>query len=84
MEVKKLSEDELQQINQLSADYSRAYQAIGSIQSQIRELEVENNKNFAILGEIKQKETELFDRLKGIYGIGNVNLETGEFTPTEE
>lgn len=84
MEVKKLSEDELQQINQLSTDYSRAYQAIGSIQSQIKELEIENNKNFAILGEIKQRETELFDKLKGIYGIGNVNLETGEFTPTQE
>ena len=84
MEVKKLSQDELQEINQLSADYSRAYQAIGSIQSQIRELEVENNKNFAILGEIKQRESELFDKLKEIYGIGNVNLETGEFTPVEE
>ena len=84
MEVKKLSEDELQQIGQLRAEYSQIYQSIGSIQAEIKSLEIENNKNFAILEEIKGRETQLFDKLNEIYGIGTVNLDNGEFTPSAE
>jgi predicted flap endonuclease-1-like 5' DNA nuclease len=84
MEIKKLSEQELQQINQLRQDFANAYAAIGSAQSRIREIEVENHQNFAVLEQIKQKEAELFDQLKNIYGIGTVDLETGEFKPSEE
>ena len=84
MEVKKLSQDELQEIGQLRAEYSQIYQSIGSIQAEIKLLEIENNRNFAILDEIKRKENELFDKLKEIYGVGTVNLESGEFTPSAE
>ena len=84
MEVKKLSQEELQEINQIRSEYTTAYANIGLIQVKIKELESESLSYYEGLESLKQKEVEVFDKLKEIYGVGTVNLESGEFTPAAE
>lgn len=84
MEIKKLSEDELQKINQLRQDFATIYANIGLIQVKIKELEGENITNFSELEVLKQSETNLFEELRNTYGMGTVDLDTGEFKPTAE
>jgi uncharacterized coiled-coil DUF342 family protein len=81
MENKKLSEEELQQINELRTDFANAFANIGSVQSKIKELEDENQINYASLKEIQEREADLFEKLKTSYGEGTVDLITGEFKP---
>jgi|LakMenEpi03Aug12_release.lakeMendotaPanAssembly.Ray.scaffolds.fasta_scaffold87560_3 hypothetical protein len=81
MENKKLSEEELQTINELRTDFANAFANIGSVQSRIKELEEENEINYASLKEIQQREADLFEKLKTSYGEGSVDLITGEFKP---
>jgi predicted transcriptional regulator len=83
MENKKLSEEELQTINELRTDFANAFANIGSVQSRIKELEEENESNYATLKEIQKKEADLFEKLKTAYGEGTVDLITGEFKPVQ-
>jgi hypothetical protein len=84
MEIKKLSEEELQKINQLRQDFATIYANIGLVQVKIKELEGENITNFSELEVLKQSETNLFEELRNTYGMGTVDLDTGEFKPTAE
>ncbi len=84
MEIKKLSEEELQKINQLRQDFATIYANIGLVQVKIKELEGENIANFSELEVLKQSETNLFEELRNTYGMGTVDLDTGEFKPTAE
>jgi hypothetical protein len=84
MEIKKLSEEELQKINQLRQDFATVYANIGLVQVKIKELEGENITNFSELEVLKQSETNLFEELRNTYGMGTVDLDTGEFKPTAE
>lgn len=81
MENKKLSEEELQQINELRTDFANVFANIGSVQSRIKELEEENEISYVSLKEIQQREADLFEKLKTSYGEGSVDLITGEFKP---
>jgi hypothetical protein len=84
MEVKKLSQEELQEINQIRSEYTTLYANIGLIQVKINELEGESLAYYQSLESLKLKETEVFEKLKSIYGNGTIDLETGEFRPTDE
>jgi chromosome segregation ATPase len=87
-EVKKLTEEEIAQIKELQTQYNKFVFELGSIEAQIAE--INNNKTFMeteksnVLGDIKTltaKEKELLTTLQDKYGMGNINIETGEITP---
>ena len=84
MEIKKLSQEELQEIGQIRSEYTTLYANIGLIQVKIKELESESLSYYESLESLKQKEIEVFEKLKSIYGNGTIDLETGEFKPTAE
>ena len=83
MENKKLSEEELQLINELRTEFANVFANIGSVQSRIKELEEENEINYEALKETQKKEADLFEKLKNSYGEGTVDLITGEFKPAQ-
>jgi chaperonin cofactor prefoldin len=87
-EVKKLNEEEIAQIKELQSQYNKFVFELGSIEAQIAE--INNNKTIMeteksnVLGDIKTltvKEKELLTTLQDKYGMGNINIETGEITP---
>ena len=87
-EVKKLNEEEIAQIKELQTQYNKFVFELGSIEAQLSEMA--NHKVFMeseksnVLGDIKTltaKEKELLTSLQEKYGVGNINIETGEITP---
>jgi hypothetical protein len=87
-EAKKLNEEEIEQIKELQTQYNKFVFELGSIEAQLAEMA--NHKIFMdseksnILGDIKTltvKEKELLASLQEKYGVGNINIETGEITP---
>ena len=87
-EVKKLTEEEINQIKELQAQYNKYVFELGSLEAQLSEMA--NHKEFMeseksnVLGDIKTlttKEKELLATLQEKYGVGNINIETGEITP---
>ena len=84
MEIKKLSQEELQEIGQIRGEYTNLYSNIGLIQVKIKELEGESLSYYQGLDNLRVKENELFQKLKEIYGNGTIDLESGEFKPTNE
>jgi|APGre2960657404_1045060.scaffolds.fasta_scaffold00453_4 predicted nuclease with TOPRIM domain len=84
MEIKKLLQEELQEISQIRAEYTNLYANLGLIQVKIKELEGESLSYYQGLEQLKEKETLVFEKLKQTYGNGTIDLETGEFKPTIE
>ena len=84
MEIKKLSQEELQEISQIRGEYTNLYSNIGLIQVKIKELEGESLSYYQSLEVLRGKENEVFQKLKETYGNGTIDLDTGEFKPTEE
>ena len=87
-EAKKLNEEEIAQIKELQTQYNKFVFELGSIEAQLAEMA--NHKVFMeteksnVLGDIKTltaKEKELLASLQEKYGVGNINIETGEITP---
>ena len=87
-EVKKLNEEEIAQIKELQTQYNKFVFELGSIEAQLAEMA--NHKIFMeseksnVLGDIKTltaKEKELLASLQEKYGVGNINIETGEISP---
>lgn len=87
-EAKKLTEEEITQIKELQTQYNKFVFDLGSIEAQLAEMA--NHKTFMesekanVLSDIKTlttKEKELLTSLQEKYGVGNINIETGEITP---
>jgi chromosome segregation ATPase len=87
-EVKKLTEEEITQIKELQQQYNKFVFELGSIEAQLADMA--NQKEFMdtekvnVLSDIKTltaKEKELLTSLQEKYGVGNINIETGEITP---
>ena len=85
METKHLTQEELDQVNQINQGYRQIVNALGQVNVQMLELQQQKSQLDGELeqqyNQLKQTETELSIQLEENYGKGNINLETGEFTP---
>lgn len=88
MAEKQLTQEELQTIKELQAQYNKSVFELGSIEAQLQNVyatksAIEDEKN-NILEDIKklgERERVLMIELQSKYGTGNINAETGEITP---
>ena len=80
MENKKLTQEELSQIETVKQKSQALVQELGQIE--LLKLDLKSRKDNAItfLQELKQEEKELAQALEAAYGKGTINLEKGEFT----
>ena len=87
-EIKKLTEEEITQIKEMQTQYNKFVFELGSFEAQLAEIAthritLETEKN-DVLNDIKSltiREKELLTSLQEKYGVGNINIETGEITP---
>jgi prefoldin subunit 5 len=87
-ETKKLTPEELQQIQELQTQYNKFVFELGSVEAQLQSLLnqkslLETEKD-GVLSDIKtlgDKEKVLVTTLQEKYGTGNINPQTGEITP---
>ena len=87
-EVKKLTEEEVNSIKEMQQQYNKFIFELGSIEAQLADIisqkEFMDSEKSNVLGDIKTltaKEKELLGNLQEKYGVGNINIETGEITP---
>lgn len=85
-----LTQDEIQQIKDLQSRYNQTIFEVGASEAQlivfqenIEKLTEAKKGLVSDLKTIEQKESELIKTLQEKYGQGNINIETGEITPTQ-
>jgi hypothetical protein len=84
METKKLTQEEMSQIETVKQESQALIQELGQIELLRLDLKSRKDNALTFLDELKQKERELAQVLETAYGKGVINLDKGEFTPSEE
>ena len=87
-EVKKLTPEELQTIKDMQAQYNKLVFELGSIEAQLQNvlstktmIETEKDNVLEDIKKLSEREKEVVVDLQSKYGIGNIDIETGEITP---
>jgi len=87
-ETKKLTPEELQQIQDLQKQYNQFVFDLGSIEAQLQnvykaeaDLKAEKTNVMGDIAKLGEREKELVDSLQTKYGIGSIDPQTGEITP---
>ena len=84
METKKLSQEELKQIQEIQNKSQAITVEFGQIELLKIQLKSRRTNAEEFLKELGQEEKTLAEALETAYGKGSINLEKGEFTPYEE
>ena len=79
----KLTQDELQSIRKIAEQETNAVTQIGNIEYQLKTLKEQKAKTFESITELGNQRIRLMDELQKKYGLGTINIESGEFTSTE-
>lgn len=82
MEVKKLSQEELNKLNEFRQTEGYLVQNLGDLEIKLILInqQKENLKNQTLL--LQQEQNEYAKQLQEKYGEGSINIETGEFIPS--
>lgn len=83
MSQKKLSEAEIGLLTELQKEFEQCSAQLGQIETQIVAINSQKLKIVEKLKKVYDEEVELADKLKSTYGDGNIDLQTGVFTPTK-
>ena len=84
MENKKLTKEEMSQIETIKQKSQAINSELGQIELLKLQLKARRQNAEAYLNELQQEETDLAEALEAAYGKGTINLEKGEFLPFEE
>jgi hypothetical protein len=83
-----LTTEELDQIKELQQQYNKFVFDLGSIEAQLQNLlinkkliEDEKTNALADIASLGDKEKTLVTSLQEKYGVGNIDIQTGEITP---
>jgi hypothetical protein len=87
-ENKKLTTEELQQIKDMQQQYNKFVFELGSIEAQLQNviatktlIETEKSNVLEDIKKLGEREKELVNGLQAKYGVGNIDIESGEITP---
>ena len=87
-ETKKLTQEELQKIQDLQVQYNKFVFELGSVEAQLQSLaktksllETEKDNIISDINKLGEREKELVNTLQEKYGTGNIDPQTGEITP---
>jgi len=84
MANQKLTEEELKTIKEIQEQNQALALELGNLE--LTKIQVENRYDELVdfYNKLKEKEQELGKQLSDKYGNGTINLEAGEFVPTEQ
>ena len=88
MAEKQLTQEELQTIKEMQAQYNKLVFELGSIEAQLQNvlntesaLKLEKNNVLEDIKKLSDREKDVVNNLQSKYGMGNIDIETGEITP---
>ena len=88
MAEKKLTKEELKKLVKLREDISNLYIQVGQIHFQkveaLKSFKVKEDEFQVEQEKLKEREIELYTKIGKKYGKGNIDLESGLFTPIIE
>jgi K+/H+ antiporter YhaU regulatory subunit KhtT len=84
MENKKLTKEEMSQIETIKQKSQAIVQELGQLELLRLDLRSRKDNALAFLEELRQEEKDLAQALEAAYGKGTIDLEKGEFTPFVE
>jgi len=80
---KKLTQEEIDNLNNLKKSYAELTSMVGNIEIQIMTLNLQKDQSKNNLFQIQQEEIKLGKELEEKYGNGSISLENGEFIPNK-
>tara|TARA_R110000796_G_scaffold19932_6_gene59613 strand:- start:392 stop:640 length:249 start_codon:yes stop_codon:yes gene_type:complete len=80
---KKLTQEEIDNLNNLKKSYAELTSMVGNIEIQIMTLNLQKDQLKNNLFQIQQEEIKLGKELEEKYGNGSISLENGEFIPNK-
>lgn len=83
-ETKKLKAEDLQMIRDFRQEYSDIVGSFGQIEVTIISLQKQKEILTEKLESLAKREDEITSELEAKYGVGELNIETGEFIPQSE
>lgn len=83
MEIKQLSQEELEQVRSIQEKHQNILLEFGQIELLKLELKDRKDNVVAYLEQVKEEEKTLSEFLEQKYGKVSINLETGEITALE-
>jgi len=83
METQKLTVKELQDLKNIQAENNQIITSLGQVEVQKAILEDQKKEHLNQFAELQEKQSKLANELQEKYGVGNINIETGEFTKIE-
>ena len=84
VENKKLTQDELEQVNAIQQKNNVIVGELGQLELTKLAVESQRKSIEAFIEEVRQEEKILAERLEKKYGKGSINLKEGEFIPAPE
>jgi len=83
MANQKLKQEELDQLQELQQKNTALVRELGEISLLEINLQERSEGAKKFLSEVKQAESELVNQLQENYGVGSIDLQKGEFIPSE-
>jgi septal ring factor EnvC (AmiA/AmiB activator) len=83
MSNKTLKKGELGSLREINKRNQELYYNIGKLVTTKDQIDEQVSKFYSELKELEEEQEVMFTRIKEEYGEGNINLETGEFTPSK-
>jgi len=80
---KKLTQEEIDSLNNLKKNYTELTSIIGNVEIQIMTLNLQKDEFKNNLIQLQQEEIKLGKELEEKYGNGSISLENGEFIPNK-
>ena len=80
---KKLTQEEIDNLNNLKKSYAELTSMVGNVEIQIMTLNLQKDQSKNNLFQIQQEEIKLAKELEEKYGNGSISLENGEFIPNK-
>ena len=77
----KIKDEQLQQINNLKTTFNQIVFRLGQVEIETKDLEAEKAFLINQFNKNTQIEKELLESIQKEFGEGNLDLNTGEFTP---
>ena len=83
MSNKTLKKGELGSLREINKRNQELYYNIGKLVTTKDQIDEQVSKFYSELKELEEEQETMFSKIKEEYGEGNINLETGEFTPSK-
>lgn len=84
MDTKKLTSEELETLKEFQQKNAAVVNELGNLEVAKLQMETRRQEILDFYNELKEDEVKFSKKFSAKYGAGSINIETGEFTPSQQ